>query len=71
MYIERNIEVRAFNHCCSGKSVVISYSERVFVAVDMQRAMRMSQAVICGLPGSKEILPHYGTSGTIFEKIHN
>ena len=41
MYIERSIQVLTFNHCCSGKSVGISYSERVFLAVDIQRAIRM------------------------------
>ena len=31
MYVERSIKARAINNCCSGKSVGISYSERVFV----------------------------------------
>jgi len=34
------------------KTVSITYSECVFVALDMQHAMRMRQIVICCLPAS-------------------
>jgi len=33
MYVYRNIERRSCNHCCSGKAVRITYSERMFVAL--------------------------------------
>ena len=36
-----NTEVRSCNHCCSGKATHITYSECVFVALGIQRAMRM------------------------------
>ena len=50
-YVERNIEARSCNHCWCGKAINITYSERVFVTVGMQHAMRMCHVVICGLPG--------------------
>ena len=33
LYIQRNTEARACNHCCSGKAICITYSERVSVAL--------------------------------------
>jgi hypothetical protein len=52
MYIKRNIEERSCNHCCRGKVICITYSERVFVALGIQHAMRMRRTVICGLSAS-------------------
>jgi hypothetical protein len=48
MYVERNIEARLCNHCCSGKAVTITYSECVSVALVIQLAMSMLHIVICG-----------------------
>jgi len=50
-YFERNTETRLCNHCCSGKAINITYSECVFVDLDIQHAMHMC-TVISGLPGS-------------------
>jgi len=36
LYVERNIEVRSCNHCCSGKEINITYTECVFVALVTQ-----------------------------------
>ena len=47
-----NIEGLSCNHCCSGKAKIITYHERVFVALGNQCVMRMSRTVICGLLGS-------------------
>jgi hypothetical protein len=44
-----NIEARSRNHCYSGKSIRITYSECVSVALGTQNVMRMRHIVICGL----------------------
>jgi len=54
MYVERNTETRWWNHCCSGKAMNVTYSECLFVALDIQLAMRMGSIVICGLSGCAE-----------------
>ena len=46
-----NIDSRSCNHCCSGKSISITYSECVSVNLVTQHAMRMHHFVIFGLPG--------------------
>ena len=46
MYVQRNTETRSFNHCCSGRVVSITFSESVFVALDIQHAMRMRRVTL-------------------------
>ena len=46
MYVQRNIEVRSCNNCCSGKAVSIAYSECVFLALGIQHAMRMRRIIL-------------------------
>ena len=54
MYVNRNNEAHSSNHCCSGKAVIITYSEHVYVCVTLviQHATRMRHIVICALPHS-------------------
>jgi len=47
-----NIEVRSRNPCCRGKAISITRSERVYVALGIQNAMRMRRIVTSGLPRS-------------------
>ena len=51
MYVYPYTEVRLCNHCCSGKAISITYSERVFVALSIQHALRMRCIVICSVLG--------------------
>jgi len=46
---ECNIEARSRNRCCSGKTISITYSECVSVALVIQHAR-----ITCGLSGGTE-----------------
>jgi hypothetical protein len=45
MNVERNIEARSCDHCCSGKAISITYSECASIALIIQRAMRMRRII--------------------------
>ena len=51
MCVLRNTEARSCHHCCSGKAIIITYSECVFVALGTQHEMRMPHIVVSGLAG--------------------
>ena len=40
------IRARSCHHCCSGKSISITYYECVFVALGIQHAMRMRLVIL-------------------------
>jgi hypothetical protein len=46
IYLQRNIEARSRNHCCSEKEISITYSESVFVAFVIQQAMRLRRIIL-------------------------
>jgi hypothetical protein len=43
MDVQRNTEARSRNYCCRRKSISITYSGRVSVALGTQHAKRMSR----------------------------
>jgi sulfur transfer complex TusBCD TusB component (DsrH family) len=45
MHLLRNIDARSRNHCCSGKAVIITYSEFVSVALIIQHVKGMSHVI--------------------------
>jgi len=46
---KRNTEARSSN-CCRTKTLSITYSDCVFVALGIQHAMPVGYIVLCGLP---------------------
>ena len=42
-----NFEARSWNHCCSRKAVIITFSECVSVALDIRHAMRKLSSGAC------------------------
>ena len=46
MYVQRNIQARSRNQCCCGKTIHITYSNRVSVAVVIQHAERMRRIIL-------------------------
>ena len=65
---KRNIKALSCNHCCSGKSIRMTYSECVFMALGFQHAMGMGRIITCSLSGSTIFFSHYLINGTILEK---
>ena len=51
MYFERNTEACMCrpNHCCRGRTISITYSQCLSVALSIQHAMRMRYIVTCDL----------------------
>jgi hypothetical protein len=67
VYISCNTEACSSNHCCHQKTISITFSECVSVALVIQHAKRMRHIVICGL-SSSTIFLHYLINSTIFGK---
>jgi hypothetical protein len=64
MYVYYNIEALSRNHYCSGKAISITYSERGFVALGIQHAMRVRCIML-----SSVACTDYLINATIFGKI--
>ena len=60
IYVQRNIEARPCNRCCSGKAISVTYCECVFVALGIQRLPRPFRLLV--------IVAHYLINGTILEE---
>ena len=67
MYVKNIIEVHSCNQFCSRKAISITYVKCVFVALGIQRAMRLLHIAICGLPGST-IFSHIISFAALFSK---
>ena len=61
-----NVEVRSINHCCYGKAVNISYSERVFVALVSQHEKRMRRVTVFSV-----VCPALPYFSTLSQKQHD
>ena len=58
MHVQCNIETRSCNLCCSEKTISITYSEHVFVALGMQWACTILSSVACPAVQYFSTLPH-------------
>ena len=56
---KRNMGGRSPNHCCHGKTLIITYSECVFVALVIQHAQRMGRIILP--PVACPVLQHFDT----------
>jgi hypothetical protein len=50
--VQRNLEAPSCHHCFCVTAILITYSECIVVALDIQPAIPMRRTVICGLPSS-------------------
>jgi hypothetical protein len=66
VYVNNYTKAGSYNNCCSSIAINIIYSDYVFVALGIQRAM-MSYVVISGFAALQYFL-HYLIKGIIFEE---
>jgi Na+/glutamate symporter len=69
MYVYSNTVARLCNHCCSGKTISITYSEFVCVALCSQHEKRMCRIILSSVVCLA--LPNFSTyliNGVILEK---
>jgi len=61
------MEARSLDHCCHGETIRITYSECVFVALDMHKRVLVLYCHMWPVQ-LHNILSHYLINGTIFGK---
>jgi len=69
MYLYRNIEALSYNYCFRGKAISITHFEYVFLALDINHAMRMRHSVFCGLSGSTQFFYIISLTVRLSEKV--
>ena len=65
MYVKRNTDARSRNHCCGGKAISITYSERVF---SLNYSEYKAHASIIFSSVDSPSLPDFSVNGKIFWK---
>jgi hypothetical protein len=68
VYLYLNTGALWSNHCCSGKTTSMTHSERVFLALSIQHAMRMCG--ICGLSGSTVFFRMFSLTRDFWKKSY-
>ena len=43
---KRNIEARSLNSCCRGRSILVTHSEFLFLAIVIQHKKRMGRVIL-------------------------
>ena len=66
MYVTRNVETWSCNNCCSGKEIIVTYSEHGFVDLGIHHAIRMPHNVTWSVR-LYNIFSHYFINDKIFE----
>ena len=66
MCYKRNIGTLFPNNFCRGKSIMISYSDCVSVAVVIQHTTHVRHIIDCGMYNSTIFFPHYLINATMF-----
>ena len=69
MYVWRKIEMRSCNHRCYGKSISISYSACVFIALGIQRAIWILRIVIFGVSRCTMFFHILSQKARFFKKV--